>query len=269
MECIVKDIPIQYHVSGSGRPIIVLHGTPLDHRSMKAVLEPIFRRRAGWSLIYLDLPGHGKTPGPDWIRNNDQMVEVVIDFAETIIPGKHFAIIGESYGGYLARGMIHHLSARIDGLFLWTPATYPKSLRKRPERIVRIKDDRVAAALTTQAEKQMFSLFVIQSQKAMDFARAHILPGSEIADERFVERVIDTRFSFDLGSQKFEKPTFIVCGRQDAVVGYQEAYEALNNYPHATIMIVDGAGHALGFTEGERLFGTSINAWLDSLEQPQ
>jgi pimeloyl-ACP methyl ester carboxylesterase len=197
------------------------------------------------------------------------MVEVVIDFAETIIPSQQFVIIGESYGGYLARGIVHHMPARVDGLFLWTPATYPRSERKRPEPVVRIKDDRVAAGLTTTAEKELFGLFVVQSQEAMDFARAHILPGWEIADEKFLERVIDTRFSFDLHSQIFEKPTHILCGRQDAVVGYEEAYEALGNFPLGTMVIVDGAGHTLGFTEGERLFKASVNAWLDSLGHPE
>jgi pimeloyl-ACP methyl ester carboxylesterase len=78
----------------------------------------------------------------------------------------------------------------------------------------------------------------------------------------------DTKFSFDLGLQTLEKPTLIVCGRHDSVVGYQDAYEALGNYPMATIVIVDGAGHTLGFAEGRRLFRASAEAWLSSLEEP-
>ncbi len=269
LQCVVKGIPIHYEVSGSGRPVVVLHGSPLDSRSMKACLEPIFSSRKGWSRIYLDLPGHGKTPGPDWIKNNDQMLEVVIDFLDTIVPGQHFAIIGESYGGYLARGVVHHLSARIDGLFLWTPATYPRSERKLPTRVVRVRNDQLAAGLTSEPERDMFGLLIFQTKEAMDFARAHIIPGWEIVDEKFVERVDDTKFTFDLGSQRFEKPTLIICGRQDSVVGYEDAFETSKNYPMGTIVIVDGAGHALGFTEGEHLFRASVDAWLDSLEEPQ
>jgi pimeloyl-ACP methyl ester carboxylesterase len=88
MECVVKNIPVHHEVSGSSRPIIVVHGTPLDHRSVKASLEPIFSERHGWNRIYPDLPGHGKTPGANWIMNFDQMVEVVVDFIEAVIPSR-------------------------------------------------------------------------------------------------------------------------------------------------------------------------------------
>jgi pimeloyl-ACP methyl ester carboxylesterase len=265
VECTIKDIPIYYDVSGQGRPIVVLHGASVDHRCPKAALEPAFSGQGGWSRIYLDLPGHGKTPGSDWIDNNDQMVDVLVDFVEAVIPGKRFAIIGQSYGGYLARGLAHRLAERVDGLFLWVPATYPRSERKLPTHVVRVKEGRAAAGVSTETEKEFFGILVVQSQKAVEFMKAHTTPAWEIGDEKFMGRVINTKLSFDLDSPKLEKPTFIVCGRQDAVVGYQNAYEFLNNYPMGTIVIVDGAGHALGLAEGEEIFMASVNAWLHSL----
>ena len=82
MKCVVKEIPVNYEISGTGRPILVLHSTPMDHRGMKGALEPIFASRKGWRRIYLDLPGHGKTPGPEWIENNEQMLDVIVDFVD-------------------------------------------------------------------------------------------------------------------------------------------------------------------------------------------
>ena len=32
MECKIKNISINYEVIGSGKPIIMLHGSPVDHR---------------------------------------------------------------------------------------------------------------------------------------------------------------------------------------------------------------------------------------------
>lgn len=264
MECVVKDIPIYYEASGEGRTIIVLHGSPIDHRSIRAVLDPIFSERDKWNPIYPDLPGHGKTPAANWIVNNDEMVEVIVEFIEAVIPGKEFAIIGESYGGYLARGIAH--LARVAGLLLWTPAKYPRSERKLPPRVVRVRDDDVAAELSSDVEREMFDVLVVQSRTAMDFIRAHIIPGAESADEAFLARVVDTKFSFDVGVRQSDGPTLIVCGRQDSVVGYLDAYEILNKYPMGTIVVVDGAGHFLGFTERRQLFKVLINDWLDCME---
>ena len=267
MQSVVRGLPIRYDVVGSGRPVLVIHGTPLDHRSMESVLEPVFSRRGGWSRIYLDLPGHGDTPGAESITNNDQMVDVVTAFVENVIPGQRFALIGESYGGYLARGIVHHQATRIDGLFLWTPAKYPREERRKvPAPTVRVQDDRVAAGLASDAERDMFSMFIVQSQEAMDFARAHILPGFGLADYKFIDRMVNTKFSFDVESRPFQNPTLILCGRQDWVVGYQDAYDILNTYPMATLVIADGAGHPLGFTERTHLFDFLVNQWLDDVE---
>jgi pimeloyl-ACP methyl ester carboxylesterase len=87
----------------------------MDHRYMVSDLEPLFGQRDGWRRIYPDLPGHGMTPGPDWIANRDQELGVVLEFIDTVIPGERFALVGSSAGAYLARGVVHHRSEAIDG----------------------------------------------------------------------------------------------------------------------------------------------------------
>jgi pimeloyl-ACP methyl ester carboxylesterase len=267
MECIVRGVPIFYETFGSGQPIIILHGTPIEHRAMQACLEPIFlERNDEWKRIYIDLPGHGKTPGVDWITNNEQMVDVVIGFIEAISPNGNFTLIGESYGGYLARGVLHSLRERIDALFLWTPAKYPRAERKRPSRIVLAKDDRLAEELVLEVEKDIFRLQVIQSEKAVDFMRSNVMPGWQMADEKFISKVLDTKFSFEPESEEFNKPTLIACGRQDFVVGYQDSYELLEKYPMATFAVLNEAGHLLGFTEQKDAFKALVDEWLNRIQ---
>ena len=53
-------------------------------------------RDDGWKRIYLDLPGHGRTPGKDWITNQDGMLDVVLDFIDAVIPGQRFVVAGAS-----------------------------------------------------------------------------------------------------------------------------------------------------------------------------
>ena len=86
MECDLKDITVHYEVFGEGRPLLVLHGWGMDHRYMVSDLEPLFEQRDGWQRIYPDLPGHGMTPGPEWIKDRDQELDVVLDFVDAVIP---------------------------------------------------------------------------------------------------------------------------------------------------------------------------------------
>jgi pimeloyl-ACP methyl ester carboxylesterase len=90
MEVMVRSIPVYYEEYGEGIPILMLHGRPVDHRHIAASMEPLFQNRTGWRRIYPDLPGMGKTPGAEWITNNEHMLEVITDFMQTVAPNQHF-----------------------------------------------------------------------------------------------------------------------------------------------------------------------------------
>ena len=105
MEYTVRDVTIYYEIHGSGRPVLMIHGWSPDHRLMKGCMEPVFQAiDTPWQRIYFDLPGMGKTRGQPWITGSDQMLSLVLEFIDGIIPHQHFVVAGESYGGYLARG---------------------------------------------------------------------------------------------------------------------------------------------------------------------
>jgi pimeloyl-ACP methyl ester carboxylesterase len=53
-----------------------------------------------------------------------------------------------------------------------------------------------------------------------------------------------------------------VAGRQDSVVGYTDAIGLLERYPHATLAVIDGAGHAL-IHERPELLTPLLHNWLD------
>ena len=48
---------LNHVVAGSGSPLLILHGSRLDHRHMMETLEPIFEEIDGWKRVYVDLPG--------------------------------------------------------------------------------------------------------------------------------------------------------------------------------------------------------------------
>ena len=143
MQCQLRDINVYYEVYGEGRrPLIALHGFMPDHHLMTGCMEPIFKQREGWQRFYPDLPGMGQTPGPEWLTNSDQMLDVVLEFIEQVIPGQHFALAGESYGGYLARGIIHRRPELVAGLLLICPLIVPlHEDRTLPAQRVLVRDD--------------------------------------------------------------------------------------------------------------------------------
>lgn len=117
----IKDAEIYYEVVGEGKPVLIIHGCAPDHRLMMKCMESVFQKDEGYKRIYIDLPGMGKSNAPHWINSSDHILEVLTMFIEEIIPKKDFLLVGESFGGYLARGILSKMFERVNGLLLICP----------------------------------------------------------------------------------------------------------------------------------------------------
>jgi pimeloyl-ACP methyl ester carboxylesterase len=269
MECRVKDVSFYYEDIGSGRPIVMLHGAPADHRGVQRDMEPLFAERSGWRRIYPDLPGMGKTKGADWIIHRDQILDLLIGFVDAVAPGQRFVVAGHSYGGRLARGLVHQRGAQMDGLLLHVPVVETgKPHKNLPTHRVLQQDAEFLAALRPD-EADLPSMVVMQRLDVLLRIREFVAPAVKQADLTFLQRVRSggALFSFELEAlaEPFPAPTLILTGRFDDSCGYQDAYELLDCYPRATFAVLDCAGHALG-VEQPTLFGALVSEWLNRVE---
>ena len=265
MECKLENITIYYEIIGEGHPVLMLHGWPVDHRIMKGCMEPIFNVRPNYKRIYFDLPGMGKSKGEDWIKGTDDYLKIIIEFIEDIIPDENFIVVGESYGGYLARGLIKKKQKLIDGILFLAPLIWPME-GHRPEPVVLIKDENLYANLTP-FEKEMFEYSAtVINKKVFERGKEEALSGVTIADMVFLED-LNRKFSYDVDDldDKFPKPVLFLLGRQDSAVGYRDAWEIIENYTRATFAVLDTAGHVLQIEQVE-LFNALTEEWLNRVE---
>jgi pimeloyl-ACP methyl ester carboxylesterase len=272
MECKLKNITIYYELFGEGRPIIMLHGWSIDHRHMVSDMEPLFRHRDGWKRIYLDLPGHGRTPGKEWITNQDKILDVVLEFIDKVIPGQRFAVAGSSAGAYLARGLVYRRAALIDGLLVTVPLIVADDTKRTvPPHVILVEDFEMVSELEPD-EAEMFQLAVVQSRRILEALRVGLPPDGESGDQEFQAKIRENpenyAFSFDVDAlpEPFIAPTLIVTGRQDSVVGYRDVWGVLENYPRGTFVVLDRSGHFLEI-EQDDLFRNLASEWLNRVEE--
>jgi pimeloyl-ACP methyl ester carboxylesterase len=268
MEYTVKDVTIYYEIHGSGKPILMIHGWSPDHRLMKGCMEPIFQSMdTPWQRIYFDLPGMGKTRGQPWITGTDQMLKLILEFIDGVIPDQHFVVAGESYGGYLARGVIKERTALVDGLLLICPVAIQETYRENaPVLQVLEKDEGFLNSLSKEDRQYFEGINVIQNKRVWEKFKEDILPGLKIADYAFLENSLGQHVPYtvnvDLVEKPYWQPTLMVMGRQDSAVGYRDQWQLIENYPRASFVILDKAGHNLQI-EQDILFNVLVKEWLE------
>jgi pimeloyl-ACP methyl ester carboxylesterase len=245
---------------GTGTPVLALHGWTPDHRLMLGCLEPVFERKPGYRRLYPDLPGMGGSPAPPSVASSDDVLSAVREFVSDTIGTEPFLVVGESYGGYLARGLARALGPRVLGLALICPigVAVEHSTRDVPPRQV------LRHAPGLPENEEFSSIAVVSSPETLRRFTEEIEPGLAVADEEALARIRRRWLLSDdpEGGEEFHRPALILAGRQDDVVGYNDQWALLPHYPRATFAVLDVAGHNLQF-EQPALFDALVSEWLE------
>jgi pimeloyl-ACP methyl ester carboxylesterase len=268
MQIDVDGLTWHYESRGEGRPILVLHGWPSDHRNAMLPLEPVFEGRTGWQRIYPDLPGMGRTAGPEWISDQAGLLDATLRFMDAVAPNQRFATVGVSYGGFLALGVLHERPDRLEGLMLWSPMLVHPSKAKVPDHHVFHHDPEVDGMLE-EGEEAWLDISVVHTAETLAAFRTTVKPGLMVADRGFLRagRLQEMTFPFDQLAlpAPFGGPSLLLTGRQDSAVGYADLVSLHESFPRATLAVIDRAGH--GVAEEQRsLFRALVGDWLDRME---
>lgn len=256
MECRINEVLVHYVEHGCGVPLVAFHGAGVDHHEIEAAIEAIVPR-SGYRRIYPDLPGMGLTTS-EGLTCNDDVVSLLGDFIDQLGAGP-VLLLGHSYGGYLARGVAARRPTQVLGLALVCPVAERSG--SVPEHEVVRQDDDAYDELETAQRAGFEEYFVVRSRVTARRYRDRVVPGTTLVDEAALQRIF-AGWPVDVGSSAFSAPTLIVAGRQDAVVGYADATALLDRYPHASLAVIEGAGHAV-LHERPEILAALLGEWLD------
>ncbi|NEM06150.1 alpha/beta fold hydrolase [Geodermatophilus normandii] len=257
METRVGEVVVHSVAHGTGRPVLVLHGAGVDHREAEACFEPALDGVAGLRRIYPDLPGMGRTTAPATLRSADDVLETLLGFADEVTGGTAFLLIGHSAGAYYARAMAARRPERVAGLALVCPLL--PATRDVPEH-------RVVAGPGGIGNDDFRTYFVIQTPEMLDRYERHVAPAAALVDHAALERIGERWVLTPDGAPAYAGPTVVVAGRLDSTVGYAAAVDLLDSHPHASLAVLDDAGHALPHERPEPLRAL-LAEWLARVER--
>lgn len=235
---------------------------------MTGCLEPIFENRPGYRRLYPDLPGMGQSPAGD-VSSSDDNLAALLELVDSEFGDEPFLLAGQSYGGYLARGIVAARPDQVLGLALiCTIGTELDNARRDlPEHAVLHTEPGLLDGLTHTEADDYSGIAVVQSAETLRRYQDEVATGLAVADLDAMQRI---RKNWALttapeSGPPFERPTLIVTGRQDSVTGFAEQYTLLPHYPRASYAVLDRAGHNLHIEQPAAL-DALVNEWLDRVE---
>jgi pimeloyl-ACP methyl ester carboxylesterase len=237
--------------------VLVLHGAGVDHREAEACFESVFDGVAGFWRIYPDLPGMGRTVAPDGLDSGEDVLDTLLGFAGQIADGASHLLIGHSAGAYYAQAMAARVPQQVAGLALVCPLL-PR-LRDIPEH-------RTVVGSGTIGDAEFRNYFVVQSPEMLERYERYVAPAAALVDQAALERISERWELATDHEPAYPGPTLIVAGRLDSMVGYAAATDLMDHSPHATLAVVDDAGHALPHEQPEVLRAL-VAEWLARVER--
>ena len=282
---------LHYETAGSpeGMPVVLLHGLGCNLGLMKGCMEPVFARRerewgqgaagqtgpaaSGYRRVYVDLPGMGASNAPLGLASSDAVLDELVGFVRSVAGGRRFLVAGQSYGGYLARGLAAEFAEQVAGILLICPLVTGNAaaLQVPKEAAYRLVDHAYVDDLPPEQRASFMRNAVVADGATHRRFLAELAPGFAQADLLFVDAL---HGSLAFGPQRRERvaahvpacPALVVTGRQDGGVGYADAREQLSGWPRATFAVLDVAGHNLQI-ELPALFEALACDWLARVEE--
>ncbi|AQL56831.1 alpha/beta fold hydrolase [Abyssicoccus albus] len=270
-----NDVKLYYEDISEGYPIIFIHGLTVDHRVLKHSIEPIFEQHheldQKFRRIYFDLPAMGRTKNDRHIKSTDDIVNVLITAIKEIIGHQKFIIVGQSYGGYISRAIIKRMHSQVTNAgFICPVIIADHSMRELPKKQVLERSENVYDDTVNEEDKQQFeSEGVIITPRTLRRVAKDIWPGYRLRRKAHIQEIQQNYiFSQPLNDFIFEGVSLFLLGKEDHIVGYQDAINIADQFVYASYAILHRAGHNLQI-EQVQAFNMHIQQWFNQIVKEQ
>jgi pimeloyl-ACP methyl ester carboxylesterase len=250
---------MEHELRGEGPTAVLVHGLTVDRRVMVEAFDELLAA-AGVRRLYVDLPGHGASKGDPAQASADALVDELAALVRRALrpaperPGELEApiVVGYSYGGYLAQGLVRELGGA-RGLLLVCPVVEPDFARRiQPARRVAAHDAELAYS-SDPRERDAFAEVAVQMTRPVLERFQRVVHPANIAADAAVVTAVRARYALSrpLGDAlaRLDAPSAIVCGRDDHWAGWQDAVPLVAQLKHPSFTVLPDCGHLLPFEQ--------------------
>lgn len=231
----VNGVQMAYTREGTGKPLVLVHGYPLDHTIWNEVIPLL---DSDFDIITPDLRGFGQS---DVVESQYKISDMATDIAGLLdqLGVEKTAVAGHSMGGYISLAFARAYQERVTGLGLIASQALADTPERKQGRY-EAADEIIKSGVEPVAEA--FSPKLTPNQRVQTFVKKLITEqqpaGLAGALKAMAER--------DDSSSVLSSLTFsvaIVHGNLDELIPIQRAQEIKAAVPHATLVELLEIGH--------------------------
>ncbi len=231
----VNGIKLAYTRHGTGAPLVLLHGYPLDHHLWDEVL-PLLENT--FDIIFPDLRGFGESSTVDSFYTMEDYASDIAGLLDHL-DIQRTAIAGHSMGGYVALAFVRLFPQRVRGLGLVSSQVLADSEERKQARYssaAEVAEHGIGSVVEAMASKftpdQNLQAFARESMERQE-------PAAYIgALKAMAERVDSTPLL-----SSFDFPVVLIHGDADSLIPIDRAREVKAALPEAYLVEIPGAGH--------------------------
>jgi 3-oxoadipate enol-lactonase len=231
----VNNITLTYEKLGSGAPLMLIHGYPLDHTIWAEVADLL---KDKFTLILPDLRGFGQSTTLETPYTMADMADDLADLLDHLGIEK-VALAGHSMGGYVCLAFAKKYPQRVSGLGLVASQAAADTLERKAGRYqtadevsqkgIGIVVERMTPKLSADARVQAFVRPLIERQQ----------PSAVIGALKAMAERED--LLTHLSSASF--PVVLIHGDADVLIPIDRAREIKSALPPARLIELQGIGH--------------------------
>ncbi len=231
----IDGVNIAYARRGTGAPLVLIHGYPLDHSIWDAA-APFLEH--DFDLIVPDLRGFGES---DVMEADDSIVDYASDIAGllTHLKIRKAILAGHSMGGYVALAFAREYEERVAGLAMVSSQMAADTPERQEARYATAREVQ-EKGITTVVEAMASKLSA--QPELQDFARGLIAKQSPLGVVAALQAMAERLDSSEVFAG-FPFPVVIVHGDADALIPVERGRQMKAALPAAHYVEIRGAGH--------------------------
>ena len=239
----VRGIELAYEMSGAegSVPVVLLHGFPFNRTLWREQVEALRER---YTVVTVDLRGHGETPATTAPATMEEMAEDVAALLDSLDIAR-VVVGGLSMGGYVALAFYRARPERVRALVLAdtrSNADTEEARRTREETARRALTEGMAPIADAMLPKLLSAGTLEHSPDVVARVRRMMLGVSPEGAAAALRGMAVRRDQTDLLS-KIDVPTLVIVGSEDAITPPSDSEAMHSSIEGSRLVVIEGAGH--------------------------